>query len=221
MVAPDFSHPPQEWSKMAKRIYLGWYYQLFFDHPLLQKERMSLWSKCLREGSTPEIRDRLALHGGIFCSTDWQRLDEVEKFLRRLDHPPGDRELTCWDDTTHPLYLHLNIRQSIRFMHVGTSLAFRSHLEDMRREVEATPQRYVVSDLERLSVYYPIPSFESPPNELPPDVPDEVRGVFPWSEPVIFRAGRYSVHRVQNPLKAIITPGELKYSPGSLPTVQD
>jgi hypothetical protein len=30
------------------------------------------------------------------------------------------------------------------------------------------------------------------------------RDVFPWSEPVVFRAGRYVVHRVEGPVRRLL-----------------
>ncbi|HEY8504960.1 MAG TPA: hypothetical protein VIL46_10285, partial [Gemmataceae bacterium] len=201
------------------RIVKSWHRMLFFRHPLTDPERLKLWPRCLREGSTPELRDRLGFLNLIFCGTEWRDLYRVADFLRTRNLRDG--ELACWDDGTHPLYLILNVRPAIRYMHIGTVLSFRAKLEDIRRDVATSPQRYVVSDLTRVRLYHPPFSDADDPADppgLPPDFPDAARNVFPWNQPVIFRAGRYRVHRVVNPVRAVITPAELRLPPGTLPT---
>ena len=38
---------------------------------------------------------------------------------------------------------------------------------------------------------------------LPPAFPKPMAEVFPWNEPVVFRAGRYTVHQVTGPVEAV------------------
>jgi hypothetical protein len=67
-------------------------------------------------------------------------------------------------------------------------------------------QRYVVSDL------YPVLPDISPDQlpvadgqelHLPRDFPAPYRQLFPWNQPLVFRWGRYCVHKVEGPLGVI------------------
>ena len=41
---------------------------------------------------------------------------------------------------------------------------------------------------------------------IPTDYPCVFEGVYPWNQPVIYRSGRYWVHRVDNPIDSIRAP---------------
>ena len=177
-------------------------------HPLADPAVLAAWPRCWQEGSTPELRDRLGQYNDIHCGTRWRDLDRVARFLRTVEPPLGDRELTCWHDGTHPLYLMLDREPSTRYMHFGTVFSLRSKVGAIRAEVATSPQRYVVSDLRRMTyhltdAYAPGAKGE---HSLPAWLPRSQRGVFPWNQPVVFRAGRYVVHRVENPVGEVDIP---------------
>jgi hypothetical protein len=162
-------------------------------HPVLDPGRLALWPRCWHDGGA-ELRDRLRLVGEPL-GTDWADLARVAGFLRRLDLRDG--ELTCYHNFTHPLLLDLGLKPSTPYLHFDTVLhAFPRRQQQVRRALAASPQRCVVSDL--LAVGLPRGQTEA---ELPP----EWAGLYPWSEPVVFRAGRYAVHRVTGPV-APLTP---------------
>jgi hypothetical protein len=175
-------------------------------HPLADPAVLTAWPRCWREGSTPAIRDRLGQYVDVHCGTRWQDLDAVARFLRAVG--PGDRELTCWHDSTHPLYLMLDVEPSTRYMHFGTVFSLRGKVGVIRAEVAASPQRYVVSDLRRMT--YRLADAYAPGahggHSLPGWFPRSQRGVFPWNQPVVFRSGRYVVHRVENPVGEVDIP---------------
>jgi hypothetical protein len=177
-------------------------------HPLADPAVLAAWPRCWREGSSPELRDRLGQYNDVHCGTRWRNLDAVAQFLRSVEPPIGDRELTCWHDGTHPLYLMLDVEPSTRYMHFGTVFALRSKVEAIRAEVAASPQRYVVSDLRRMT--YRLADAYAPgargEHSLPAWLPRSQRGVFPWNQPVVFRSGRYVVHRVENPIGEVDIP---------------
>ena len=58
-------------------------------------------------------------------------------------------------------------------------------------------QRYVVSDLQKvgLTPAQAAAVGRNGPLALPPAFPDYLCNRYPWSEPIVFRAGRYLVHR--------------------------
>lgn len=170
-------------------------------HPISNPRIVGLWPRCWREGSSPELRDRLGHFTHVHCETNWEDLDAVATFLRSVEPPLRDRELTCWHDSTHPLYLMLDVDPSTRFMHFGTVFPLRGKLDEIRAEVVKCPQRHVVSDLRRMT--YDLGKAYSPgefgPNSLPAWFPKSQRSAFPWNQPIVFRSGRYVVHRIERP----------------------
>lgn len=170
-------------------------------HPLTDPAILPLWPRCWAEGSTPELRDKLGQFTTIHCGTNWEDLDAVARFLRTIQPPLRDRELTCWHDSTHPLYLMLDLEPSTRYMHYGTVFPLRGKVPEIRRAVAESPQRYVVSDLRRMTYHYheAYAPGAAGPNSLPAWFPKSQRGLFPWNQPVVFRAGRYVVHKITRP----------------------
>ena len=174
-------------------------------HPITQPNRLSLWGRCWTDGSW-ELKDRLTFFHEIHSAPDWADLRRVADFLASKDLK--DRELICWHDSTHPLYVWLNVGPAIRYPHVVTAMKFKSKRDQIRREAFESPARYVVSDL--VTVTYladlPPPPPPGPASELPPEFPSWGADVYPWNQPVVFRAGRYVVHEVRNPTGTIDFP---------------
>jgi hypothetical protein len=173
-------------------------------HGLTNRDRMAAWGQCWSAG-TPELRNRTALMRDYPGGADWVALDRVADFLR--GQHVGDGELLCWHDSPHPLYLTLDVKPAVRYMHVGTILRFTGRLEQMRAEVVAAQPRFAVSDLNRVGEwsnwwYAPDPSDGRP--ELPASFPDVLKDVFPFDQPVVFRSGRYVVHRVERPVGKLV-----------------
>jgi hypothetical protein len=166
--------------------------------PAIYPSRLALWERCWVEGSSPETRDRLALNTGDVFATHWRDLKEVELFLQ--ERGVGDGELLCYDGSTHPLYLQLGVRPGTRILNPSTFIYFLSGRRDeMRAELRASSPRYVVVDT-RASLFYEALELGRKPD---PDVTDpaalspELAQRFPYSEPVVFRSGRYLVHQVR------------------------
>lgn len=171
--------------------------------PFFRPERLALWNRCWREGSSPDLRDRLGLMPND-NNPDWTDLARVAEFLRGLDLHDG--ELTCYHNSPLSLYLDLNLRPSTRYLHFNTMLmAFPRHQEDVRAALAASPQRYVVSDLRGLGLTREQAAVTTDdPLALPPTVPRPNRRCFPWNEPIVFRAGRYLVQRVTGPVQPLL-----------------
>ena len=183
-------------------------------HPLLRAQRLALWPRCCLERSNAELRMRLACTGYSHCGTDWPQLERVAAFLRTIHPPLRDRELTCWHDSPHTLYLWLDLQPSIRFVHLATVVHVGPHQEDVRRELLVCPQRFVVSDIERvLRRPEDAAAVGIGPLDLPPKFPARELRYFPWNQPIVFRAGRYAVHRVENPIGPIDVPREAFLAP--------
>ncbi len=159
-------------------------------HPMLEPQRLRLWPRCLQEGSTAEIRDLLALTR----RTSWEDLAKVGDYLSDLELRDG--ELTCYNNPTNPLYLALNLQPSTRFVYPDNVMRCNpGHRDEVRRDLAASKQRVVVSDLYLLGSNANLYSSES---RKSPDA-EAILRQFPWSQPILFRSGRYLVHRVTGP----------------------
>jgi len=204
-------------------VYLLWFMALgivanctdkpmqFEPHPLARWEIVKLWPRCWSDAGSPELRDRLGQFTGSAWGTNWRELNEVAGYLQTVDPPLQAGELNCWNDTTHPLYLMLDLDPATRYMHYGTVFEIKSKKEQIAAEVRSSRQRYVVSDLQRMTwnrgaVYDPHSWRVGDP--LPVWLPPHERQRFPWNQPVVFRAGRYVVHRIDptKPLGVIRVP---------------
>jgi hypothetical protein len=161
-------------------------------HPLLQWQRLTLWGTCWQQEESAELRDRLKLKDEV----SWEDLEAVARYLHTLQL--HDRELTCWNNATHPLYLELGLRPSIRYLHVDTVLKyFPQHREEVRQEIVSCGHRYVVSDLVATG-WTPeqAAAWGRSGRPLADALPPEWADTFPWCEPVLFHRGRYTVHQV-------------------------
>ena len=183
----------------------------FEKHPLADWDVVQLWPRCWTEGSSPELRERLGQFHYMHCATNWPELEEVARYLGTVDPPLGPGELNCWHDSTHPLYLMLDLEPATRYMHYGTAFGIKSKREVIADAVRASRQRYVVSDLlrtrwDRRAVYQPESWRSGDP--LPVWLPAGERQKFPWNQPVVFRCGRYVVHKIDptKPLGVIRVP---------------
>ncbi len=166
-------------------------------HPLLQPQRLALWNHCWREQSTAAIRDRLKLTA-VPATVHWGDLEQVADYLRRQGVGPG--EVTCYNNFTHPLYLDLDLQPSTPFLHFDTLLTiFPRHREAIRQHLSGGRQRFVVSDLDAVRVQGPLLESSDGSLTLPAGFPRDHAHLYPWTEPILFRAGSYLVHAVTGP----------------------
>jgi hypothetical protein len=160
--------------------------------------RLSLWGRCWTEGYSPELRDCLALNDWKQLAPDWRELEKVASFLR--EKQVGDGELTCYHDGAFHLYSELGITPAIRFLYPYTSRCmFPGKAEQIHQEMRDSRQRYIVTDMRwvALSPAQAVAERPGQPLAVPPDFPDWGVNCYPYSEPVVFRAGRYYVHEVR------------------------
>ena len=168
------------------------------QHPFTRPESLSLWARCWQNGSTPEMCDRLAQVGGP-GGTAWQDLKKVESFL--LERAVRDGELTCWDDSSAPLFLWLNVKPSNRFIHNNVwTMFYPSRRSEMLKELASSHQRFVVNDL-RLAGFtqQQIDAMGAEDGEsLSGSLTKQLAREFPWSERIVYHTGRYVVHAVDD-----------------------
>jgi len=173
-------------------------------HPLMEKHLYDVWPRCLREGSSAAMRNKLGQLNSSHCGTDWVQLELVADFLRTANLKDG--ELICWHDGTHRLYLLLNVKPGLRYMHLGTTWAFESKREAIAEEVRSKEARFVVSDLRLLSgdmTRVLAPGEGGKWYRLPAWIPESQRKCFPWNQRIVFRSGRYVVHEMGRPVGCI------------------
>ncbi len=165
--------------------------------PVLNLRRLAWWPACITEGSAVQVRDGLK----TFSVPSWQDLERVAGFLREQGIREG--ELTCYNSSLVHLYGIMGLGASTRYVYLEQLVAyFPDRRAEFLRALSASRQRYVVTDL--------IASGLSPAGivrlcnegrlERAPRLPSRLRDVYPWSQPAVFRAGPYLVHRVERPL---------------------
>jgi hypothetical protein len=165
-----------------------------------QLDRLALWSRCCREGSTPQMRSLLVMRKDSAYAVDAAVLADVEDYLRGQGASDGD--VTCMSGCTHPLYLDMNLKPSSRFNQIEmTCFFFTKHREVVLAELNAGHARFVVSDLVWAGLTAE-EARETDPDDalaLPSKFPEKLALMYPWREPIVFRSGRYVVHRVTGP----------------------
>lgn len=177
-----------------------------FTHPMLRPQRLATWWPCARQGSTNELRDRLALtppQGVVGGASDWEDLQRIADFLRHQELPSD--ELICLHESTMPLYLELNRLPPFRFLFYGQAKGvYRNHRQQVFAEINACRPRYVVSDLAMSGIRrYDLQDEDDSVPKPPPLLPEPLAEVFPWSEPIVFCTRRYAVHRLDKPIRKL------------------
>jgi hypothetical protein len=167
-------------------------------HPIWRLDRLALWGRCWRDGSTADLRDALALQNDE-AATGWTDLARVQAFLADKHLRAG--ELTCLSVSTTPLYWQMDLPPSTRFVLLEPAiLMFRHHAQQIRKELKTSRQRFMVSDLRQLNLTAEEAAVEIAGHPLAlPAFPDramnkETLADFPLDMPIVFRRGRYLVH---------------------------
>jgi len=153
------------------------------------------WQDCLREGSTPQIRDSLA----FFQPSGWADADKIAAWLK--DQAVQDGDVFCIGHGD--IYLSLKATPSSRYVEYRVLRElFPGRAQDIEDAVRSAGQKYVVADCQ----------FELPPGQLrgawingeelqlPASFPEESRSAFPWSLPIVYRSGTLFVFRSEDAL---------------------
>jgi hypothetical protein len=165
-----------------------------YGHPMFRPERLALWPRCWTGPSASrELRRGLQLQS----QPEWASLDRVADYLRAQGVADGD--VLCYHVQTVELYTDLGLSAPTRFMYPEYYLAtFRNHHDVIAADLASHPIVYVVTDLGSVGLAPPRCDaiLADGVQPTPATLPVAQRYVRPWSEPVVFRAGRYAVHRV-------------------------
>ncbi|MCH9655764.1 MAG: hypothetical protein K0U86_13940 [Planctomycetes bacterium] len=160
--------------------------------PALKPEKIMLWSDCLKNGSTNEIRNQLAQ----IPFPDWKDLERVGEFLEQ--QKAGDYEVTCHSNDLVHLYRDLNLEPSTRYVYSNTHTNyFPSKRSQIKKTLLESQQRFVLTNLMSAGLFSNQAKENGPLgiNSYPPAFPKQLQTQYPWNLPIAFRSGTLVVHR--------------------------
>jgi len=179
---------------------------VILSFPAFKPERALLWKTCFLNSSNPQLKAELAL----LVQVDWNELEAVEQYLRTQNLKDG--ELNCFNTTLVYLYPQLSVKPATRFVFFDSTLLFcPSHRDEFYTAINNNPHKYIVTDLIDSGFGREAALAKSSDSKqlTPPDYPVSLKGAYPWSHPVVFRAGRYLVHKVEQPLGKFMGSGKI------------
>ncbi|WP_145944340.1 hypothetical protein [Fuerstiella marisgermanici] len=149
--------------------------------PILRPERLSKWTACVKEGSSPALKAKLA-HGTF---PNWNELHDVAEFLR--DQNVNDYELTCLNVHSVHLFRELDVQPATRYWCVKIlQELFPSRSSQIEGAVKSSDGRFIVTESMETGL--------TGATALPTS--------YPWNLPVVFESGTYRVHAVTRPADA-------------------
>ena len=163
--------------------------------PVTKPAHLCLWADCLKQGSSTEIRNKLAR----IPYPDWQDLERVGEFLKQQQ--VGDYEVTCYSNDLVHLYRDLKLEPSTRYVYLNThAIYFPSKRPLIKQALQKSPQRFVLTNLMAagLLVNQAKESGRTGINSYPPHFPEAVANTVPLesADCVSFRfSGRASCAR--------------------------
>jgi hypothetical protein len=178
--------------------------------PLLQPSRLELWPACVRGEVTPAIQDRLS----HFQNPVQKDLARVADYLQRQGI--SGQDVCFYNSDFVGMYRRMNLMPPSRYTYFHELIRYLpSHHDDLLRGVAESPHRFVVTDVlstgikadrvDRLGPNGPLPDVKAQPKSW--------SSGYPWSYPVVFRAGTYLVHRIDGPITTLSVPNA---SPGAV-----
>ncbi|MCA9023182.1 MAG: hypothetical protein KDA74_23700, partial [Planctomycetaceae bacterium] len=174
--------------------------------PALKPQRALLWKTCLVNSSNARLKSELAM----LVQVDWEDLEAVNQYLKSQNLK--DEELHCYNSTLVYLYPELSVKPATRFVFFDSVLIFcPNHREEIYAAINESPQKFIVTDLidSGFGREAALAKSMNPEQLTPPDYPVSLKGAYPWSQPVVFRSGRYLVHRVERPLGKFMGSGKV------------
>jgi hypothetical protein len=180
------------------------YWYLIDRHPVADAERMRYWCACFAREVSPELRRDVGFQTQHFGGIDPVQLGEVERFLR--SQGVGEGDVICWHNTTHPLYMSLGVKPTIRFMHLSTvmEMGYWQYWQIRGELFKVTPKaRFVVSDMYRITTKHGrlTGADIDPATGYARVLPAWQLEQFPFNQPLLYRSsnGRYLVHAIRHP----------------------
>lgn len=179
---------------------------VILSFPAFKPQRAMLWQTCLLNSSNAQLKSKLAL----LVQVDWEDLDAVKQYLQRQNLKDG--ELHCYNTTLVYLYPELSLEPATRFVFFDSTLIFcPNHRNEFYTAINESTQKYIVTDLidSGFGREAALATLSNSKQITPPDYPVSLKGAYPWSQPVVFRSGRYLVHKVERPLGKFLGGGKV------------
>lgn len=162
--------------------------------PMVKPEKMALWVPALNSDLSPTQTDQLAqLH-----NPKWQDLQQVELFLREQN--VQKQQVVMYNSDLVTLYWNLQLQSPTPYVYMYEIQAYFPDRKDALRQsmIDAHP-KFIVTDLVscgmRQDLAEQVDDFG--PLAPPPAYKRANLNYYPWTEPVVFRAGRYMVHEAR------------------------
>ncbi|MFH1302539.1 MAG: hypothetical protein ABIK07_15875 [Planctomycetota bacterium] len=177
-----------------------------FSFPAFKPQRAMLWKTCLLNPSDARLKSQLAL----LVQVDWEDLDAVKQYLQSQNLKDG--QLHCYNSTLVYLYPELSVKPATRFVFFDSVLIFcPNHRKELYTAINESSQEFIVTDLidSGFGRDAALAKSSNPSQIMPPDYPVSLKGAYPWSNPVVFRSGRYLVHQVARPLGKFLGSGKV------------
>lgn len=170
-------------------------------NPLLSKQRISLWQASVTTEASVELQDRLA----HFENPRRGDLLKIEDFLRSQN--VGQHDVCCFNSDCVSIYWDLNLLPATRFTYLFELMNYHpTRAADFQSALESNPHRFIVTDLVSSGMSFPDAMAIDSKNPLMPPKYPRAKDTYPWSHPVVFRAGTYLVHEVQQPIGTLRMP---------------
>jgi hypothetical protein len=170
-------------------------------NPLLKKDRLQLWQDCLTHSASSELQDRLS----FFDNPRRGDLGKVIEFLQSKN--VKQNEVCCFNSDCVSVYWELDLLPATRFTYLFELMNYHpTRAADFQAALESSPHRFIVTDLVSSGMSLQDASAIDPRTPLIPPSYPKAKNVYPWSHPIVFRAGTYLVHEVQQPIGKLKMP---------------
>lgn len=163
-----------------------------FSSHLIQPTVAARWLSCVTNGST--VANRSVLSDANF--PNWNEMEPVIEFLKTQNLEDGD--LTCYNVHTIHIYDRLKLKPSTRYVGLSSLITlFPSRQQQFADALQSSGQKLIVTEMVESGLRVSeATATTAEPTSFPPAFPAIAEPTFPWSHPVVFRSGRYLVHRV-------------------------
>jgi len=160
--------------------------------PMANLQTMKLWPTAIQRDLTPAQTDHVAQ----LMNPKWEDLNKVEEFLRSQN--VQNEDVLMYNSDLVTLYWDLNLKSPTPYIYYYEIQAYLPERKELLlASLEKGNQKFVVTDLVGCGMPIPFAEEVDEQGELAP--PPRYRRAnlksYPWSEPVVFRSGRYLVHQ--------------------------
>ncbi|GIX03935.1 MAG: hypothetical protein KatS3mg113_0941 [Planctomycetaceae bacterium] len=190
-------------SRLSRVVFGTWLLWALAWSPHFRWSVAEQWLACWQPTMSPTLRDRLS----HFENPHLADLERILSYLReqRVHH----RDVCFYNSDFVQAYRRLEIEPPTRFVYLYETIRFLPrHRDEILKALQQQPHRFVVTDV--LSAGIPaerVPRL-GPAGVLPgvSAQPKHWSKGYPWSYPVVYRAGTYLVHRVPDKIDALSLP---------------